>query len=1044
VELDRVVRVRFPGRSVGSGYVITSRHVLTARHLAGKPPVKGTRSELYPLVGTGDLSSSRITAGPLSGTLEWFSNHPDRDLAIIEINAADEPLHDPQFPIVEFGRVPFAPTAWNCSATGFPKASGRDDRTIDAKVRWVVRGVRFDVDVASSIPRDWKKWAGFSGAVLFSEALALAVIGQVDEDWGGKLRATPVQLLLQDRDFLTYWERQHMPLPSLRLFAYESDGPPLDVGLATKTPPVGLDRFLFNQGWNDFVGREVETAGLLSFAQSDEGAPRLQFGLICGPAGQGKSRLALEVCQKATVSMHAGFLPRGKAPRHGWAQWQPAAPTFIVIDSASGRAQEIREILSDLTLPSRLLNHHVRVLILDREGGLARARKEGSNFSGFRTWIDTLIGGDPLDAQRIKAAFAFENVLEPVADPWAVMCTVFRARDVKPPERDGLMSALQLIDPNMSPLFAILVADSFASGAVQQGDRFQFLISTIHRPDLLPLEYELRENVLNLVAAATLTRGLDVLDLPDLFDALESDKLLAPFFRPRNDDLNIVLESATRLTGRRDGTLLFGLQPDLLGETLVLSRCQLDGNTPRRIETLRELAWRAGKPGQTGFLVTGEMLQLIARDFPAQLVDSGLLAPPKISEPAVIQTRAAALTKVVKVLEDQVSLDVALEFYKNLRAEATAPNSSPALQLARSEAASGLTYAILFKNLDEHHGLDQISTQRVFDPARTVAKFFADESRTAALKFYKTELSDPADRPNAPDYIQEERVLTAVSLIDDLMEGEDLERIVNFYRSEIRGPAERSNAEALWEARAHVAAVLVNRLKAKGLDAGISFYEAEMRDPANRPDACARVQEERAIVAAGLKTPETDYGWGFSLARDAARINLIHDISAEKGLDAALAFYDSELRAPAERSGASNILRAGRAKAAFFLLSDLVEAKSLEDALDFYAKELRDPAADLNVSSDMQDWRAKAAFDLTHDLLNAAFHRPKFVDHYYLQAALEFSKSELLNPHAIRLTLDRAVKLFDNAANELKRRGIPKAADVFSEVVEQIRSISVN
>jgi tetratricopeptide (TPR) repeat protein len=294
VDLNRVVELHFGGRPLGSGYLITSRHVLTARHVAD-PPAVGTSCTVFPLTVIDSQPSASSSTDTLRGEVGWIANNVSHDLAIIETRSPDG------FPLlaglraVEFGRLPFDATAWSCSATGFPEASDRDDRTIDVKLRRVVRSAQYDVDVESRPPRDWRKWAGFSGAVLFCGDLAVAVIRTVDANWDGKLGATPVQFLVEDETFLRYWTQQGQLLPSIRTLD-RAQGTP-----AAPAPLVGSD---LPQGALRFTGRQEELERLDIILGGGASAPgaqpagrasaRARYAAVHGRGGVGKTSLAVE------------------------------------------------------------------------------------------------------------------------------------------------------------------------------------------------------------------------------------------------------------------------------------------------------------------------------------------------------------------------------------------------------------------------------------------------------------------------------------------------------------------------------------------------------------------------------------------------------------------------------------------------------------------------------------------------------------------------------------------------------------------------------
>ena len=53
-----------------------------------------------------------------------------------------------------------------------PEAAGLYSHPIEAKLSWVLDDQRFNLDIAAALPKQWKKWAGISGAVIFGVRLA--------------------------------------------------------------------------------------------------------------------------------------------------------------------------------------------------------------------------------------------------------------------------------------------------------------------------------------------------------------------------------------------------------------------------------------------------------------------------------------------------------------------------------------------------------------------------------------------------------------------------------------------------------------------------------------------------------------------------------------------------------------------------------------------------------------------------------------------------------------------------------------------------------
>ena len=213
MEPGRVVEILQDGKNRGSGYLITPRHVLTARHVA-KSPVVGADCIIHPLCGAREETmptAQEPRPQPVSAKVGWVS--AEHDFALIEI--AGDPLGSPNAGPIPFGEVPVDGVVRQIIGSGFPEAAGADQRTIIGTLSWVLTGLRrFDIDVISAVPRDWTKWGGFSGAAIFADNILVAVVRTVDENWnGGVLEATPAIWLLDDVGFKKYLEDAGLSLP---------------------------------------------------------------------------------------------------------------------------------------------------------------------------------------------------------------------------------------------------------------------------------------------------------------------------------------------------------------------------------------------------------------------------------------------------------------------------------------------------------------------------------------------------------------------------------------------------------------------------------------------------------------------------------------------------------------------------------------------------------------------------------------------------------------------------------------------------------------
>ncbi len=98
------------------------------------------------------------------------------------------------------------------------------------------------------------------------------------------------------------------------LFDRLTPQPQLDSRLRKLTE---ASRLYFGARKVPFVGREAELDRLRDFLF---GAEDFRWWLATGPGGSGKSRLALELCQRAGACWRTGFLPGSELERFDWAR----------------------------------------------------------------------------------------------------------------------------------------------------------------------------------------------------------------------------------------------------------------------------------------------------------------------------------------------------------------------------------------------------------------------------------------------------------------------------------------------------------------------------------------------------------------------------------------------------------------------------------------------------------------------------------------------------------------------------------------------------
>lgn len=136
---------------------------------------------------------------------------------------------------------------------------------------------------------------------------------------------------------------------------------------ATALPELFLPSMLLRPEYEvvPFSGRETELAELDSWMADP---PALAARLITAPAGQGKTRLALRLCELARERNWLAGLIADDTPAEIFGRIAPvSAPLLLVIDYAEGRTSALRDLTEALAGATR--NTPVRLLLLARSAG---------------------------------------------------------------------------------------------------------------------------------------------------------------------------------------------------------------------------------------------------------------------------------------------------------------------------------------------------------------------------------------------------------------------------------------------------------------------------------------------------------------------------------------------------------------------------------------------------------------------------------------------------------------------------------------------------
>lgn len=227
--------------------------------------------------------------------------------------------------------------------------------------------------------------------------------------------------------------------------------------------------FHLQEATPSFVGQARELKGLHEFVRIEDRA--FHWGGILGPSGTGKSRLAVEFCQRIRkLGFTAGFLRAEHLSL--LVDYQPQNPTLVVIDGVAANYKQVIEIIEHLyqRRHSNPLEKNFRLLLLDR--------------NIYDSWWEYFRYNPQVSQSSVQRGVSLgidRNFLGlGEKERWQILQEVYKQRknEAIPYTSEEVLRELNRLDSNRTIQFAILVGLMLADGHysnLTQWDRGQLL-----------------------------------------------------------------------------------------------------------------------------------------------------------------------------------------------------------------------------------------------------------------------------------------------------------------------------------------------------------------------------------------------------------------------------------------------------------------------------------------------------------------------------------------------------------------------------------------
>ena len=455
--------------------------------------------------------------------------------------------------------------------------------------------------------------------------------------------------------------------------------------------PASINRFQFFADSSSFVGRTAEITYLREMCENTEN-PFL-WSFICGEGGSGKSRLALELCERLSgkgwnvyAPCHAGI----KAEQIKSDLGKIDTNILICFDDVNSDIENVLKFMNYCIETTFRKNQKIRLLLIDRE--FVDYPLMASNVSLYR------YQGNKTDDLEVETESGCLKVNHPSTEETFIIMRSFLKKiykiDLTRSTFDNILyPGLQQIDKdNERPLFALLIADGWASletkfkgkviGYTYPSDVFETLyLNECHRlRELIEKEYKLSKQEKALEAMKCCITLSSFLDESSAYKHIEVIREVTHF--EIEDSFYWVMEQAGYM---KNGTL-FKPFPDIVEEYFSLKYINSISNKDHLITLIGYLL----KEGKTRTL---DFAKQICNDY------SDILFPP--SNMSIFQH----LTELNKIIRKEQS---DLLFKLSVQQAPLSPNiNDPVLECLKHEMENRFLNNIEFGNIKfpiEHGG----------------------------------------------------------------------------------------------------------------------------------------------------------------------------------------------------------------------------------------------------------------------------------------------------------------------------------------------------